>query len=97
MSFTVKRELTFSEPEECWGSSRTLRVTADTQRQGRIASTIRKECKEPCLTARHKCALQGRGSENSHQSNRLVSDDRYRDLAIRRRPPREILQAVALQ
>ena len=81
MSITVKHQLTLSEQEECWGSSRTLRVTAavkestgrsstqecsatqretvfsqqhpnvgriasaeeHTQRQGRIARTIRKE------------------------------------------------------
>ena len=39
-----------------------------TQLQGRIARTIRKERKEHSLTERHKCALQGRGGDDSHRS-----------------------------
>ena len=39
-----------------------------TQLQGRIARTIRKGRKKHSLTARHKCALQGRDGDDNHRS-----------------------------
>ena len=54
-----------------------------TQLQGRIARTIRKECKEHSLTARHKNALQGRDDEDRSRWATIASDS-----AKRGRPPR---------
>ena len=48
--------------------STTCSAEEHTQLQGRIARTIRKERKEHSLTARHKCALQGRDGDDSHRS-----------------------------
>ena len=48
--------------------STTCSAEEHTQLQGRIARTIRKEQKEYSLTARHKCALQGRDGDDSHRS-----------------------------
>ena len=57
MSITVKRQLTLSEQEECWGSSRTLRVTA--------------AVKEAQVGARPRSVQQHR--EKSYSVNNMVA------------------------
>ena len=58
----------FSDRESNRFQSTTCCAEERTQLQGMIARTIRKECKEHSLTARHKYALQGRDGEDTHRS-----------------------------
>ena len=58
----------FSNSERNRFQSTTCSAEEHTQLQGRIARTIRKEREEHSLTARHKCALQGRDGDDSHRS-----------------------------
>ena len=60
VSITVKHQLTLSEQEECWGSSRTLRVTAAVKESVGRSST--QECS---ATQRDTVFSQQRAAQKS--------------------------------
>ena len=71
VSITVKHQLTLSEQEECWGSSRTLRVTAAVKE-----STGRSSTQECSATQREIVFSQQRVGQNSIPNGREGSPGR---------------------
>ena len=71
VSITVKHQLTLSEQEGCWGSSRTLRVTAAVKE-----STGRSSTQECSTTQRETVFSQQRVAQKSTPNGREGSPGR---------------------